>query len=488
MSPDRSNCRSVIAALGVVLLLVPVALAVAPTAAVASDDAGNVTLYSADDRTFEDAMAVRAAVENDALAPADNLVVGDTLVVAVESERLARTMADGSGSTTDRFLAALAGEADFRLVQTNPTPNANAKVASVGRENVTVYRDGTTSYVLVRTDALAFRYRTVDRRTDIVSDERFAVQFGYDLGEYDRSDPSGPVVELHPYRSAFDATAYRYDPLSPERVQISVDVEVRPDESLVARLTLDDGRTIATRFDPVEGTGLETAPIDLSGVDPRTGYVLELVHDGEVVDRREGTVREPRATVRDATLTGVDDQLAVRVTVELSHGGVVEVFDEECREVGIERVGPGVERRLTIPLWHESGSKVRTAAAEYGVLVRARRDRTARRAAYPGPDAIASVGFDGSCPAATNDPGPTDGLTTTAPRTGTTTGRTPPTTTASGTVSSSTHPTTPTDRPDRDGTAVDDSAGSMDPLVPVTAAGAVTALAAVVVVARVRRR
>lgn len=194
----RSSSWSVPVALGVVVVAVSVALVAGPASASQADDGGNVTAYRASNATFADAGAVESAIQNGTVEPADELVVGDTLVVAIESERLADAMAGGNGSTTVRFFDALDGEAEFRIVQTNPTPERNSKVAPTGPENATVYHDGARTYVLVRTGQVAFQYRTVDTRAEIFGGERFAVQFGYDLADASsvRDDPSGPVVEL----------------------------------------------------------------------------------------------------------------------------------------------------------------------------------------------------------------------------------------------------------------------------------------------------
>lgn len=375
----------------------------------AGHDGANVTVY-ASGATFGDAAAVEAAIADGSLEPAAELVIGNTLVVAVDSPRLAETMAEGNGSTTARFLDALDGDAEFRIVQTNPSPNTNRKAASVGRENLTVHRNGTMTYALVETDELAFRYRSVDRSTRVYGGERFAVELGHHLPDISRGgyEPAGPVVELHPFRAEFVTNGYWYEPLPPEWVELSVNVEVEPAKSLVARVTLWDGRTITRPVGPAEESGPNRVWTDLRDVEPGTAYALELVHDGEVVERYNGTVREPRATLSDATITEVEGGTAVDVTVSTSHGGKVQVLDESCDVVGTKWVEPGVDRRVTVELWNDDGERISRSVAEDGVLVRVARHRGASDALYRAPDPRATVGSDGGyCPASDRPSTPT---------------------------------------------------------------------------------
>lgn len=203
---ERSRRATVVWVLGGVSLLVLVALAVGPPAGGAVESAEsaetgeNVTVYRASNATFENSQSVEVAIANGAVEPADKVALGDTLVVAIESERLADAMNTANGSTTARFFTALDGDAEFRVVQTNPTPQKNRKIASLGRDNVTVHRNGTTVYAVVETGDLAFEYRRVHRPAEIYGGERFAVQFGYDLpDDWSRAtEPSSPIIEFQP--------------------------------------------------------------------------------------------------------------------------------------------------------------------------------------------------------------------------------------------------------------------------------------------------
>lgn len=402
-SPDRVIRGAALLA-GAVLVVVALQ---AGGAAAATED-GNVTLYRGQDGDYADVDAVEAAIANNTLEPADELVVGDRLVAVIESDRLSDTMAGGDGSTTDRFLAALDGDATFRLDQTNPTPQKSRKVASVGQENVTVHRAGTTVYVLVDTAALEFTYGSTDGRPAQVRDgNRFAVTFGYDL---DEDDVSGPSVDFYTTTAEF-VFQERREPLAPEVVNRAVRVNIEPDEGVVARLTLGENRTVPIPVEPVAWSGFPGVSLDLRGVDSGTPYVLELVHDGSVVDRSNGTVLEPEARVANATVTEVTtdhivtedgqrvtetihDHTAVNVTVNLTHGGQVLVFNETCEQVGSQWVEPGVETRVSVDLWRV-GQPIRDRdPGEYAVLVEAvRRDR-GNIDPYPGRAANTTVNGD----------------------------------------------------------------------------------------------
>lgn len=298
--------------LAVLALCGVLALAIGPGSAAASDDVENVTVYRAANTTLPTADAIQAAIANDTIEPADKLVVGDTLVVAIESERLADTMAAANGSTTERFFDALDGDTEFRIAQTDVDTHSPPKVAPIGRENVTVHRAGTTVYVLVETGELGIRYAHRDQHkfgpAHLFGGEHFAVQFGYHLDDLPLEgsprpiSPSTPQFELYFVKSTFHLLHYPswngYEALPPAVIKLPVVVNIPPEETLVVRLSLDTNRTLTTPVLPRIESELPAVldiPVDLRCVDPGTGYTLELVRDGTVVDRYKGAVRT-RAT------------------------------------------------------------------------------------------------------------------------------------------------------------------------------------------------
>jgi len=163
-----------------------------------SNQTGNatVTLYDAGDATFDGAGDVEAAIENGQLDHPDAMVVGETLVAVIESDRLASAMDDRDGSTTEQFLDVLAGDGGFYLVQTNNEPMVTRTFTTVGPANLTAYRDGSTVYVLLDTGTLTFRKSlndTATRRVESLHDDRFAVSFGFDRYE-PRWDPRTSIL------------------------------------------------------------------------------------------------------------------------------------------------------------------------------------------------------------------------------------------------------------------------------------------------------
>jgi|GEM_PF-2243988 len=167
-----------------------------------SNHTGNVTLYDAGNATLDGADGVESAIENGTVDPAGRVVVNDTLLVVIESERLASTMDGHDGSTTEAFVAALNGTADLYLVQTNPNTMVTRTFALVGPENATAYRDGTTVYALLDTNELWFRKKAADgmRTHDSFYGDEFAVDFGFDLyeppWEPPGDGPRGPAFVL----------------------------------------------------------------------------------------------------------------------------------------------------------------------------------------------------------------------------------------------------------------------------------------------------
>lgn len=374
-----------------VVALVVVGLGAVPVPA-AADRTENVSLYTTEGDGFEDAAAVERAIADGSLEDADELVVGARLVVAVDSTQFAPDLEARDGSTTERFFAALDDGAVFHLVQTNPTTMRPAKAIRLGPENTTVHRRGNTTYVSVDTGAVDLSWEP--RQDDSVPDpelrggERFAVRYGHENGSVETGDA---VVEVRTVAAELRGS---YDPLAPELVNRSVAVRVDPDEAVSVRLTLEDGSTREADPEPVSWSGFRGVALDLRDVAPGTAYTVAVVHDGEVVDRRNGTVREPAATLGEPTVTPEDgDVYAARlnVTADLSHGGLVVVRDGDGDRVGVGRVPPGAES-VSVGLGHDADATDEFRATE--LEVRAVRDEPTGKIPYPGSGATTTIGVD----------------------------------------------------------------------------------------------
>lgn len=403
--------RSRVVAFAVMAILLLLALQTGSSAAAGTTNDGNVTLYRGPATAMADADAVETAIENGTLEQTDKVVVGDGLLAVIESDRLAEVMASGNGTTTDRFLAAREGNGTFRIIQLNPAAERPRKVARTGLQNLSVYRNGTTVFVLVDTAALNTTFRGEDRNPAQIRDgDRFAVTFGFDLEA--PISPTGPAVEFYRTTAEFQP-AFRYEPLAPEIVNRTVRINIESDDRVVAKLTLDGRPTMTVPVEPVSWSGDPGVSFDLREVEPGTAYTLELVHDGAVVDRYNGTVLAPKARVSNATVTEVttqhvvtrdgdrvtetiDDQTAVNATVLLSHGGQVLVYNEDCERIGYAWVEAGVETRVSVELW-SGGQPVRDRdPEEFAVSVRAVRRIGAERVPYLSPAAQLTVNGAGS--------------------------------------------------------------------------------------------
>jgi hypothetical protein len=397
----------------------------------------NVTVYDGSNTSLTDATAIDAAIANGTLERTDKLVAGQTLVVAIESDRLATDMAARNGTTTERFLDVLAENATFRLAQTNPTTHRPRKVVSLGPRNTSVSRVGNTTYALLDTGRFDYRLGGIDEnRTDSLLDgERFAVVFGYDR---DERDLRGPEVELFTTPAEMRVRG----PLAPELVNESVTVNVEAERSLFVRVQLSD-ETITAPVEDVPWTNGVGVSLDLRGVDSGTPYTLDVVHDGTVVDSHNGTVVEPRATIRDPSVTVADDQTYVNVTVSFSHAGLVLVLDADGRELGSAFVRPVSELEsndTTVSV------RLRKGGADNLHLQAVRGVRSTGLDPYPGPDANATLDVSDRALPVMTPPSVTSTVTPTTPTPADGDVSTP--TPADGDVSTpGTSPATPTDTP-----------------------------------------
>lgn len=396
-----------------VLIVSVIAILVGTTPAVAGDGSQNVSVYHIEAGSFETGEELETAIERGTVAPAEQVIMGDRLVIAIESPRLAERMANAPGSPTEQFFTTVEGTPSLRILQTNPTPQRNRKIVLLDPSVTTAYRQGTTTYLVVETRNLTVQYRTVNQTTDLAEGERFAVQFGFNLTHLPPpgEKPSASRFEVYPYKSRFVTHGYWYAPLAPDWVRLSVDVNVPPRDSLSVRLHPEDGETVTKRVAPTNVPGYNDVWLDLRDLRPGTTYTLELLQDGHVTDRYRGTIREPQAIVTNATLTEVvtrhrengsmrtiEDHTAVAATVRLSHGGKVQVLDENCERLATRWVEPRKPTQMTFELW-DHGKPVRAGAEQNAsVLVRTMRDRGASESVYRNEEATATMHFSGSCP------------------------------------------------------------------------------------------
>jgi hypothetical protein len=349
MTAQSQSQRAILLLGGLAVLVGLVAATGAVVAAPsAAGDVENVSLYVSEGE-FDDAAGVETAIADGTLEPADRMVVGETLVVAITSERLEADLSARNGTTTERFFDVLAGDAYFGLVGQNANPNVARKAISPDPANTTVSRNGSTTYLSFETEELDVGYfppwEDSGSGATLYEGDRFAVLFGYDANDLYR----GPQVSLF-----YEAAAF-VDPagvVAPEQVTGTVRTFVPPEDDLTVRTIFENGSTTTTRVSVNSSSSTEYS-LDFRGVSPKTAYTLELVYDGNVVDRHEGTVREPEATLWDADVAAVEGgSVDARVTLvaTLTHGGTVVVRDGFGARVGSTTVPPGEATDLSIDL------------------------------------------------------------------------------------------------------------------------------------------
>lgn len=316
----------------------------------AETTAGNVTLYATATAEFDDAGSIESALDSGTLEPTRTVVVGETLLVEIDSDRLADDLDSRDGTPTERFFSALEADADIAMRQTNPSMNLPRKEVRLGPDNTTVYRNGTTTFVSIDTGAVdpTFGLAQSDQASEasLRRGDRFAVTFGYDGTGSDR----GSGAE---FRFAEPTFLESSPVLAPEIVNKSVRVDVEPERELIVRATFEDGTNATETPARVSWSEFLGVSLDVRDVTPGTNYTLELVRDGDVVDRQHGVVREPEATTRDAevSLVETDEYVAeLNLTAELSHGGTVIILDGFGARIGSAQVPPDTVTELSIAL------------------------------------------------------------------------------------------------------------------------------------------
>lgn len=377
-----------LAAAGLVALVV-FAITVGGAGAASQEDPAppNVTVYATADGGFENASEIETAFDNGTIYPVADVKVGQTLVVAVDSERLAADLATRNGSTTERFFAALEDRLNFGFVQTNAEPNVALTGLAVDPESTTVYRNRTTTYLSIDTDAVAVGsyppWAEYEPDPEIpLSGKAYAVAIGYGEPEWDWE------AGIHFY--AVEAEFHRTNRiLAPEEVTGTVRWYVGPEENLVVRATFDNHPTKRAQLDWNRSSVFSEYTLDFSDVPAGTEYTLELVHDGGVVETIEGEVREPEATLRDVEVTAAegDGDGWVRLTANLSHGGAVIVRDEFGARLGTARLRPGGGSELSIPIRFDDGGAPDTTEIEVTAL----RQVGSVQRRYPGPNATLTL-------------------------------------------------------------------------------------------------
>ena len=439
----------------------------------AADEPANVTWYTAENSAFEDAEAIEDAIEDGEVTPASEAKFGtDVILIALDSERLAADLDARDGTTSERFFEALDDDLTLSLVQTEPSPMMPAMNVPVGSENTTVQRNGTTTYVSIDTDAADMEWLNGGvPDAEIHHSELFALRFGYDLDE-DAYTYTGPEIEFLEVGGEF-ASVIHSGYLPPERVNKSVGLYTEPSESATVRATLDDGTELTETVTDQPWTEYRGVSLDFRDVEPGTGYTLELLFDGEVVDERAGTVETLDASLSDPSVTLTEDEpypAVLNVSATLSHGGFVTVTDDSGERIARAGAPAGETADLSVPLPADA-EQVDSFEPEE-LHLEAIRDTAEGEVPYPETDANTTL-----------DVSEYEWMTDTPTPTPTPVGHTP-TPTPTETVTDSPTPTpesSPTETPERTDDVADDGGPGFTAVALLLALGAV-------VLAGLRRR
>lgn len=375
-------------ACALLVLVAAIAFTMAAPAAATTDkeDEPTVSLYRAPDTIGEDlqsAETVEATIADGTVEDRDRMVIGETLVIAINSERLTNDLAARNGTTTERFHAVLDDDGELLIRLANPHTHEVPKRFILNKENTRAYRANETTYVLIETGAVELAEVT-DGSTvndEIRNGAKFGVRFGYDA---EWSTSVEPVMRFHDTKADF-STLYEYSPLPTEIINRSVTVNIAPDDRVIARLELP-GETLTERVQPDDGsTGYADISFDLRSVENGTPYTLTLRHDSQLVTRHDGEVRDPHATLQEPEVGTRNGKPVLNITATLSHGGSVQVKDKNGEHYGQARVEPSTTTNLSIELAEPPRN-------ETALVVFAKRERGARADVYPGETAIVGVG------------------------------------------------------------------------------------------------
>ncbi|PCR91274.1 hypothetical protein [Natrinema ejinorense] len=348
---------------------------------------GNVTMYRAHDGVdLENVSDVRAGIEN-----ASRLVVNETLVVEIESDRLAAELeAENASPTAALFDSSGTDPTDRDVVlEWSGPPGLQRNNVPLGPENTTVHRHGNETYVVVDT-------RSVDPEKGSFSDiPSYSIRVGSGA---EALEWHGQSVRF--YRHAVEVRGLSDgEPLPAEPIRRRVEVHVGSTDDLEARLELEDGGTRTEGIEPAERDG-EFA-FDLSDVDHGTAYTLEVRRAGETARTIRGTVLQPHARleVRDANATTNasyrNASKAINATVTLANGGAVRILDPTADSTyDREAISPNETHNVTLSLVTSDG--VVSPAAEAEVHVYLDRESDAFEPHYPNGSPAAVVHENGS--------------------------------------------------------------------------------------------
>jgi len=332
-----------ITALLIGCLLIILVSTAAISAQPSDEKPGTLSVYQSGQQDFADGEAVQTAINERSVKPAETVIANNALVVEIESEQLINALESYNGSTTERFLTATTGNEtaiEFRIRQPAGTEGIE-RIAHLGIDNTTVYRTGQTAYVVVEPDAVTFELSHSSESTSVDPEGMVYALFGYE-GTYVSTE-----FRIVPQAATFEHPSAADEVVPPAVIHRPIRIFAPPEDSVRVRATFEDGKSIMVRPNWTPRFRTVDLSLNLSEVAPGTEYTLELLHNGEIVDRRTGTVVKPEATLHEIQL--IDDG-TMMVRVALSHGGTLTVRDDGGQVIAEQNVSSGNETELLISL------------------------------------------------------------------------------------------------------------------------------------------
>lgn len=332
-----------ITALLIGCLLIILVSTAAISAQPSNEKPGTLSVYQSGQQDFADGEAVQTAINERSVKPAETVIANNALVVEIESEQLINALESYNGSTTERFLTATTGNEtaiEFRIRQPAGTEGIE-RIAHLGIDNTTVYRTGQTAYVVVEPDAVTFELSHSSESTSVDPEGMVYALFGYQ-GTYVSTE-----FRIVPQAATFEHPSAADEVVPPAVIHRPIRIFAPPEDSVRVRATFEDGKSIMVRPNWTPRFRTVDLSLNLSEVAPGTEYTLELLHNGEIVDRRTGTVVKPEATLHEIQL--IDDG-TMMIRVALSHGGTLTVRDDGGQVIAEQNVSSGNETELLIPL------------------------------------------------------------------------------------------------------------------------------------------
>lgn len=183
-------------------------------------------------------------------------------------------------------------------------------------------------------------------------------------------------------------------PLAPEQATFAVSTNVEPQDEVILRAVVDNNSVWEKRL----AGGTSQIEFDFSNVTPPANITMELLVDGILVQRDNGTIRTPDAALRRPSLEIVGNdsvQGILTVSGTLSHGGRMLVLNESGTVVGHQQISSedwSEETNLSVKLDNDGGefepSQLRIQATRaYSVSSGSVYRGGTNTSTYDGPDA-----------------------------------------------------------------------------------------------------